>query len=87
MKVLEMGGYMLRYSYRPFKCIFPGLGTWMHMNGWGIKELAAHTGIAYQTIRSNLTGKHEFGMYAIDRVLEATGLTYEQAFGRRCKLE
>ena len=65
----------------PFACIFPGLKAWMQRNDWNMSRLAHEAKLYPNTICNNLSGNTEMKMYTIRRILEITGLTFEQAFG------
>ena len=65
----------------PFACIFPGLKAWMQRNDWNVSRLADEADIFPNTLSNNLSGNTEMKMYTIRRILEITGLTFEQAFG------
>ena len=65
----------------PFACIFPGLKAWMQRNDWNVSRLADEADIFPNTLSNNLSGRTEMKMYTIRRILEITGLTFEQAFG------
>ena len=65
----------------PFACIFPGLKAWMQRNDWNVSRLADEADLFPNTLSNNLSGRTEMKMYTIRRILEITGLTFEQAFG------
>ena len=65
----------------PFACIFPGLKAWMQRNDWNVSRLADEADLFSNTLSNNLSGRTEMKMYTIRRILEITGLTFEQAFG------
>lgn len=65
----------------PFACIFPGLKAWMQRNDWNVSRLADEADLFPNTLSNNLSGNTEMKMYTIRRILEITGLTFEQAFG------
>lgn len=71
----------------PFACVYPRLKAWMQRNDWNASRLADEAGIFYNTHSNNLTGRTEMSMYTIRKVLEATGLTFEEAFGDRISPE
>ena len=65
----------------PFACIFPGLKAWMQRNDWNVSRLVDEADLLPNTVSNNLSGNTEMKMYTIRRILEITGLTFEQAFG------
>ena len=65
----------------PFACIFPGLKAWMQRNDWNVSRLADEADFFPNTLSNNLSGNTEMKMHTIRRILEITGLTFEQAFG------
>lgn len=65
----------------PFACVFPGLKRWMQRNDWNVSRLADAADLFPNTLVNNLGGKTEMKMYTIRKILEITGLTFEQAFG------
>ena len=65
----------------PFACIFPGLKACMQRNDWNVSRLADEADLFPNTLSNNLSGRTEMKMYTIRRILEITGLTFEQAFG------
>ena len=69
------------YGFRKFACIYPGLKLWMQRNNWNACRLAQEAGLYQSTIIDNLNGTTEMKMHTIRRILKATGLTFEQAFG------
>ncbi len=53
----------------------------MQRNDWNMSRLAHEAKLYPNTICNNLSGNTEMKMYTIRRILEITGLTFEQAFG------
>lgn len=71
---------------KPSMCIYPGLRNWMNANKVSMAELVRRCGyVPYSGNRSNfrdyLNGRHDLRKPTIDKILEITGMTYEQAFG------
>lgn len=60
--------------------VYAGLNRYMKENKMAVKELAEKTGISNQNVFQILTGKNDPCKRSIDRILRATGLTYEEAF-------
>ena len=50
-------------------------------NDWNTHRLAHEARLPYTTLINNLNGYTEMRMHTIQRILKATGLTFEQAFG------
>ena len=69
------------YGFGKFACIYPGLKLWMQRNNWNACRLAQEADLFSNTLSNNLSGNTEMKMYTIRRILEITGLTFEQAFG------
>lgn len=72
---------------KPEKCVFVGLRNWMNENKVSIGELTRLCGILPQPnsrIRFShyLKGENEMRMGTIEKILEITGLTYEEGFKR-----
>ena len=74
-------------GFKEFICIYPGLKLWMWDNDWNTRRLAHEAGLPYGTLINNLNGTTEMRMRTIRRILKATGLTFEQAFGEELTLE
>ena len=53
----------------------------MQRNDWNVRRLADEADLFPNTLSNNLSGNTEMKMYTIRRILEITGLTFEQAFG------
>ena len=70
-------------GYREIICIYPGLKLWMWDNDWNTCRLAQEAGVHENTLSDNLRGNTDMKMCTIRRILDATGLTFEQAFGER----
>jgi len=66
------------------RCVYPGLASWMIENKITPCRLGRMAGIdSHVNIYNMLFGKNDLQKKSIDRLLAATGLTYEQAFGKR----
>ena len=70
-------------GFKEIICIYPGLKLWMWDNDWNICKLGRETGMCENTLYINLSGNTDMKMCTIRRILDATGLTFEQAFGER----
>lgn len=53
----------------------------MQRNDWNVSRLADEADLFPNTLSNNLSGNTEMKMYTIRRILDITGLTFEQAFG------
>ncbi len=67
------------------ECIFGGLKRWLDKNGVKICKLCtllygAACGDRIRWLRRKLEGRTMWNKKEIDRILEITGLTYEEAF-------
>lgn len=68
----------LRYNK---ECIYPGIKDWLEQNDVSAFQLSKMMGMRSPTnLYDLLTGKHTPRKDMIDRLLIATGMTYEQAF-------
>lgn len=63
-----------------FTCIYPNIEKWRRKNRITLNQLSYLCGISYQTIVRSLSVKGNPTKKVIDSILEATGLTYEEAF-------
>ena len=70
-------------GFQEIICIYPGLKLWMWDNDWNTCRLAQEAGVHENTLSDNLRGNTDMKMCTIRRILDATGLTFEQAFGER----
>ena len=68
--------------YQEIICIYPGIKLWMRENDMNLRTLAAKIGVNKATLGLNFRGLTEMSMFTIRRILEITGLTFEQAFGK-----
>lgn len=69
-------------GYREIICIYPGIKLWMRENDMNLRTLAEKIGVNKATLGLNFRGLTEMSMFTIRRILEITGLTFEQAFGK-----
>lgn len=63
------------------RCAYPGIAQWLFDNRINYAKFAGLTGFAQATISRWMNGTHKLSKSAIDKILEVTGMTYEQAFG------
>lgn len=65
------------------RVVYPGLARWMRINGVSMRGLSQKCGMGNNdTISRTLRGKTVPTMNTIGKILKATGLTYEEAFGQ-----
>lgn len=64
----------------PKKCAYPNIKKWMCKNNIRIKDLMILCGMSYQTISRLICGEGGITKKNIDKFLEATKMTYEEAF-------
>ena len=68
------------------RCVYGGLRKWMNDNKVCVSELTRkiygnYAPNSYERVKERLNGKCQFTKTYIDKILEITGLTYEEAFG------
>ena len=86
-RVFQLIGKIDKAKFKPIteeQCIYDGLRDWMNKNRISRRELArmmwgAFMSSCYDRLKRWLKGT-EMTMYIINKILTATGLTYEQAF-------
>lgn len=74
------------------QCVFFGLRNWMNENKISVSELARRCGYVpypetHARITNFLNGKYIIKNDLIDKIINVTGLTYEEAFGTEKKGE
>lgn len=57
-----------------------GIRKWLVENKMSVRDLAEKAGICYQTLYYVLIGQNEPRKMTIDKVLQFTGMKYEEAF-------
>lgn len=57
-----------------------GLDQWMRYHGLTRTQFADKCGIHPSTMTAIMLDNHDFGKSYIDKILKATGMTYEEAF-------
>lgn len=62
------------------KCIYPAIRKYMEKNRMTYGRFASLCGLSPMSLYRNLTGDSTPLKKTIDRVLEVTGMTYEEAF-------
>ena len=63
------------------RCIYPGLYAWMQSQAMSLHAFSQMLDIAYSHAYRLLTGDTMPRMPLINKILRATGMTYEEAFG------
>lgn len=63
------------------RCAYPGLGQWLFENRCTYAKLAEMIGAPDASVSRWMNGVHKMNKPTIDKILEVTGMTYEQAFG------
>ena len=62
--------------------IYPAIARWMQEQGHSYNSLGRFLNVAPSTVYRVLTGMQEPRKKFIDKLLSATGMKYEKAFGR-----
>ncbi len=65
------------------KCIYEGLSHYLSKNRITAKKLADVVGIRYATMMGKLKGEHPFNIVEIEKILEFTGMKYEDLFKKK----
>ena len=68
---------MTRFSY----CVYPALQRALDEKGYSRESLADKVGISNSNVWWWLTGKNRRTIETITAILDAAGMTYEEAFG------
>lgn len=67
-------------GYRKNEIKYKGIEKWLNEKELSTRRFSEISGINYVSLYYILTGRNEPKKKSIDRILEATGLTYEEAF-------
>ena len=67
-----------RSSYET--CVYPNLAQWLYENRYSYNAFAKLCATSYAIVFRALTGECDFRKALIDKILDATGMTYEEAF-------
>lgn len=62
------------------RCIYPALKAWMGQKGYSAERIAKFCDVHRNTVYGWLNGKHTIDKPCIDKILQLTGMTYEEAF-------
>ena len=63
-------------------CIYPNIRKFLVQEQLTCRDFSGEFGLSYATLYNTLTGKAEPRKKTIDRILECTGLSYEEAFSK-----
>lgn len=82
---LNKGDCRYNKPIKEHQCVFVGIRNWMNSNNISMSELVrrlknTNHPVEFYLVRKYLTREYSMRMDTIDRLLEITGLTYEQAF-------
>lgn len=67
-------------EYKHHKCVYPNLAAWLRDRNMSRKKFSELIGASANAVNEWLRGKYGPNKYYIDKILEVTGLTYEEAF-------
>lgn len=68
---------------RNFNTIYPALAKWCIQNNiYNLQEFGQDLGIKYTTFHSKMSGLSEFRISEAKKIMEKTGLSFEEAFKR-----
>lgn len=62
------------------KCIYPNIKGWIYENCGTQQKFAELIGVCHKTSHDYLTNRRSPNKEIIDKILEVTGMTYEEAF-------
>lgn len=65
---------------KKYKIIYPNLEKYMDMHGLNYYSFAEACGISRSTLHSYMTGEKKPISYAARKIVETTGMTFEEAF-------
>ena len=63
------------------KTVYPGLNKWLYENASNVTELSREIGCSQSTLSIHLNGIRDLKISTIFKILEYTGLSFEEAFG------
>lgn len=66
-------------------CIYPNISNFMYENQYNYHSISKMTGFAQVTVSDYLTGKKDMRKRFIDKILDITDMTYEEAFKKEAK--
>ena len=79
-QMFPASGRAAQHMRNPERCIYPSIRKYMKQNRMTYSRLAALCGCSPTSLYRNLTGEAEITKRTIDKLLEVTQMTYEQAF-------
>ena len=79
-QLLPASSPSFRHPTNADKCIYPAIREYMQKNRMTYSRMASLCGVTSMTIYNCLTGEVTPTKKTIDRVLEVTQMTYEEAF-------
>lgn len=65
------------------ECIYQGLGEWCEKNGYTAHSFEKKLGVGNGVMRKAFRGESYLRMDNIDKILDLTGMTYEECFAKR----
>lgn len=63
--------------------VFPGIAEYAKSHRLSLRGLSKKAGMPFSTVYNIISGKSVPSKSAIDKILESTGMTYEEAFRAR----
>ena len=70
-------------SHSRVECIYQGLGDWCEKNGYTAHSLGKKLGVGNGVMHKAFREKGYLRKDNIDKILELTGMTYEECFAKR----
>lgn len=75
------------YREKYKSCIYPNIVKFLHENSMSLKKLSDLCNLSYVGLQEFLMGKHKGSKKTVDKILKATGMTYEEAFAEEAQDE
>lgn len=63
-------------------CVYPAISRWLYENRYSYTSFAKLIGVSFASVRRWFSDGGKMEKSSIDKILEVTGLTYEEAFRR-----
>lgn len=91
-KIAEKYGVSYQYIHQLFpgirkdyrekykSCIYPNIVKFLHENSMSLNELAKRCNLSGVGLQDFLSGRNGGSKKTVDKILKATGMTYEEAF-------
>ena len=70
-------------SHSRVECIYQGLGDWCEKNGYTAHSLGKNLGVSNGVMHKAFREEVYLRKDNIDKILELTGMTYEECFAKR----